>query len=309
MVNALRNEGRVNNLRYAKHKYTYPNKNYPLLGLPKELDFSTNVDIEIIGSDEVFNAVQSNPDVGYTRDLFGHNSKATKIASYAASFGNTTVDKLRQYQIAKDVAEDLLNFDHISVRDQNSANIVAELTGRTPRINIDPALAFDYRKDEPKIPSQQLFSGKYVIAYGYASRFSEAENRAVAEYARSIGATIFGFGGMQDCVDRFIDCSPFELLAYFRDAEAIITDTFHGTIFSIINEKNFATIIRPSVGQHYGNEEKLDYLLATFNLSNRRAYDGKIASILDTEITYPAVNEILAEERVRTREYLMEVLS
>ena len=54
------------------------------------------------------------------------------------------------------------------------------------------------------------------------------------------------------------------MLAYFKHAEEVITDTFHGSIFSIITQRKFATIIRKSVGDSYGNEEKLGRFIKTF---------------------------------------------
>ena len=42
---------------------------------------------------------------------------------------------------------------------------------------------------------------------------------------------------IQKCADRFVDCSPFEVLAYFRNAEEVITDTFHGSLFSVITHR------------------------------------------------------------------------
>ncbi len=117
------------------------------------------------------------------------------------------------------------------------------------------------------------------------------------------------FGGVQECCDRFIDCNPFELLAYFRDAEAIITDTFHGTIFSIINGRPFGAIIRSSVGHGYGNEEKLGYLLDTFGLASQKVTDmSRISEILGNHVDYDLVGEALARERNRTRDYLRSII-
>jgi len=158
---------------------------------------------------------------------------------------------------------------------------------------------------EGRIPKERQHEGKYLIVYGYGGRLNGEENELLRQYARSIGAEILCFGGVQECCDRFVDCDPFELLAYFRDAEAIVTDTFHGTIFALINNRPFATIIRRSVGHGYGNEEKLGYLLDTFGVSSQRVTEMKdIAGILGQEVDYHGVNETLARERASTVEYL-----
>lgn len=252
--------------RFFNHKRTYAKRFFPLLGLTEKPNHDYSVDVQIIGSDEVFNCVQSNSNVGYSRDLFGHNSKAKKVISYAGSFGNTTYEKITEYSIDKMLKEDFLALEQISVRDENSRSVIKKLTGSNPSVNVDPVLAYDYMKLEPKIPQSRLLKENYILVYGYSGRLTNEENKIIKEYAKKKGAKIVCIGGVQECCDKFIDCNPFEVLAYFRDADSIITDTFHGTIFSIINNKKFCTIIRKSVGNSYGNEEKLAYLLGNLVL-------------------------------------------
>lgn len=292
-------------VRFFNHKRTYGKRYFPLIGISEQPSYDPEIDVLVIGSDEVFNCVQSNTNVGYSRDLFGHGSAAGRTVSYAASFGNTTLEKIDAFGIRADLGEDLTRFAAISVRDLNSARIVEELTGRRPSVNVDPVLAYDFMELEPRIPPERQHDGRYVIVYSYSGRLTPDENRALRAYADRIDAKILCFGGVQACGDRFVDCTPFELLAYFRDAEAVVTDTFHGTIFSIINNRPFGTIIRPSVGHGYGNEEKLGHLLETFGLSTQRVgLMADVGEILDNAIDYDAVNRTLTEERINALSYL-----
>lgn len=101
--------------------------------------------------------------------------------------------------------------------------------------------------------------------------------------------------------------TPFELLAYFRDAEVIVTDTFHGTIFSIINNRPFVTIIRKSVGNEYGNEEKLGYLLQITGTGSQRLdslSEKKFSETLSYRIDYSNVNKILKQQREEAKKFL-----
>lgn len=305
-----RGEGSVRDkIRFFEHKRGYARRNFPLVGIPASPDRDLAVDVQVIGSDEVFNCVQANANVGYSRDLFGHGSPAGRVVSYAASFGNTTLEKIESAGIGSELAADFARFAEISVRDRNSQKIVEALTGRTPDINVDPALAFDLMSLETRIPQGRLTPEPYIIVYGYSGRLGRAENDELRRYADSRGASILTFGGVQGCADRFVDCSPFELLAYFRDAEAVVTDTFHGTIFSIINRRPFATIVRPSHGDGYGNEEKLAYLLDSFGLASRRLSSvSQVADLLAEPIDYSAVDPILERERARTKAYLARAI-
>ena len=296
-------------LRFFNHKRSYGKRYFPMIGIPSAPNRDLDVDVQIIGSDEVFNCVQSNTNVGFSRDLFGHRSPAGRVISYAGSFGNTTMEKIEAFSIREMLADDFSRFAAISVRDRNSAQIVEELTGRPPEIHLDPVLAYDFMRLEERIPTERRFAGKYILVYGYAGRLDHEENGIVERYARDIGATVVCLGGVHGCCDRFVDCDPFELIAFFRDAEAIITDTFHGTILSIINRRPFGSIIRRSVGHGYGNEEKLGYLLDTLGLPAQKVTDlSQLTSVLGNDVDYYAVGELLARERDRTLAYLRRAL-
>lgn len=300
----------LDKLRFFDHKRAYGKRYFPQLGISPSRQSRADLDVEIIGSDEVFNCVQSNLNVGYSRDLFGRASGQARLISYAASFGNTTMAKLQQAGVAQTVAQDLGRFASISVRDRNSADIVAELTGSRPQIHVDPVLAYDLMSAEPLIPTSRLEEQPYLIVYGYSGRLSGQENSALRAYARDIGAKILTFGGVQACGDEFVEASPFELLAYFRDAEAVVTDTFHGTIFSLITDTPFTTIVRPSVGAGYGNEEKLSFLLDLFGASDRRAQSAAtLTEPLSRPLDRASVAATLASERARSRDYLAAAMA
>ena len=102
-------------LSYANYKRRYDGRAWPLLGLPAEPDYRTdNLDMLAIGSDEVFNCVQANPNVGFSADLFGASCQAGRLISYAASCGNTTLAKLDRYEVSNTVADWLARFDALS---------------------------------------------------------------------------------------------------------------------------------------------------------------------------------------------------
>jgi exopolysaccharide biosynthesis predicted pyruvyltransferase EpsI len=92
-------------------------------------------------------------------------------------------------------------------------------------------------------------------------------------------------------------------LRFVKNADYIITDTFHGTIFSIKYHKKFCTFIRDS------NSEKISDLLNTFNLIDRsiKNTDG-LEKVLDTPINYDAVNNHIECQKDRTLEFLKKHL-
>lgn len=121
---------------FDQHKQFYQNysgKYLQIIGVSDERRERPDTDVLVIGSDEVFNCVQSNPDVGCSMELFGKDSRAKKIISYAASFGNTGIKELKRFDVQDEIAELLKKFTAISVRDKNSEVIVKELVGKMPQ--------------------------------------------------------------------------------------------------------------------------------------------------------------------------------
>lgn len=298
----------LHKVSFIRHKQSFTKKYMPLLGITDEMNYNPTLDCLVIGSDEVFNCIQKNSNVGYSPELFGKDNHAKRLITYAASFGNTTLEKLEKYKKANEVAVLLKKFDAISVRDANSGAIVKQLAGTEPLYNLDPVLTYDYMNCCDKIPQLQT-NEKYLILYAYAGRISNDEADWIAAYAKKKNLKVYAIGGIQKCADRFVDCSPFEVLAYFRNAEEVITDTFHGSIFSVITHRPFTTLVRKSVGNSYGNEEKLSDLLERLGMKERMTTNIEDAeNINEKTIDYAKVDELLKAHREVAKEYLRKNL-
>ena len=291
-------------IQYIIHKKNFGKKYYNILGLTQEPNYNPKLDLLVIGSDEVFNCIQKNKNVGYSLELFGKDNNAKKVITYAASFGNTTTEKLKKYKKDNEIKDLLEKIDSVSVRDNNSGKVVEELTSKKVCYNLDPVLIYDYANQEGLIPQIET-SEKYMIVYAYNDRIKKEESDWIKKFAKKNNFKVYAIGGAQRCADKFIDCSPFEVLGYFKNAEYIITDTFHGSIFSIIMKKQFATLVRKSVGNEYGNEEKLTDLLERLKLSDRKTYTiNKVEEILNKSIDYDEVENVIQTERKKTINYL-----
>lgn len=270
----------------------------PKLGVKKGMT-TEHFDAVVIGSDEVFNCAQKTW-FGFSKQLFGEGLNANKVITYAASFGATTVAKLDKLGIKDTVAGLLKKLDKISVRDANSVEVVKELTGGVPNKNVDPVLIYDYSKHMPSSVDLK----DYMIVYTYPGRITDKnEINAIRAYAKSKGLQLVSIGHYFPWCDKTIVPHPFEVLAYFKNATCIVTDTFHGSVFSIKFNKQFCTIVRGM------NSNKLTHLLEQFGLSGRIANDvSKLPSIMETKIDYVPVNQKIKEEREQSIAYLKENL-
>lgn len=293
-------------LAFIQYKQSFGKKYMPLLGVTEEMNYTPELDCLVIGSDEVFNCIQKNSNVGYSPELFGKDNRAKKLITYAASFGNTTIEKLDKYGKKNEVGELLNKFNTLSARDMNTGKIIESLTGRTPAYHLDPVLTYDYMNCCNQILDIKP-TEKYLILYAYSGRISEKEADWIAAYAKKRKLKVYAIGGIQKCADRFMDCSPFEVLAYFKSAEEIITDTFHGSIFSVITHRRFTTLVRKSVGNSYGNEEKLTDLLERLQLTGRMTVDiTDIERINSKAVDYGAVDSALKKQRDYAKKYLRD---
>ncbi|MFQ9979074.1 polysaccharide pyruvyl transferase family protein [Clostridium cadaveris] len=273
----------------------------PMIGVTKRKNYRSNVDVLVIGSDEVFNCLQKGARIGYSKELFGYNRNSKKLISYAASFGNTTLERLKINRIDDEISSMLSEFDCISVRDNNSGTIVKSLIGKEPNYNLDPVLIYDFLKEIPNIDVK----GNYIVVYAYRNRLKKEEIQAIKEFAEKKNKRLLCLGGYHEFCDEYIDASPFELLAYVKSADYVITDTFHGTIFSIINHKQFVSFIRKSENEVYGNQEKMTDLLQRLGLADREISESwKLEQVIEKSIDYDSVEKIRNYEIEKTRNYL-----
>lgn len=262
-----------------------------------EPNYNCDVNTLVIGSDEVFNCLQPYP-VGYSKQLFGDGYEKCRLISYAASFGNTRFENLVKYGINSEIKEMLSRFKAISVRDENSAVIVRNLLGIEPEINMDPVLMYDF-SDEMKAHS--INKSGYIIVYAYTGRLNKEEENYIRNFARRNNKKIISIGHYSKIADENITCNPFYVFSYFNNADFVITDTFHGTVFSIKMNTKFCTIIRNS------NRNKLSALLEKLGRLDRRVNKlDDIERLYNIEVDFSETNAVIECERNKTITYLKD---
>lgn len=288
--------------RYLKRRKLYKNfkgeldKGLGEFGVTNEKNYSREFDTLVIGSDEVFNCLQANQ-IGYSLDFFGKGFEDKKVISYAASFGYTTLEGLNKYQKADEIKECLLNMSNISVRDENSRDIVEKLTKSKPFLHYDPVIVSDLSEfmtgDAPM--------KNYIIVYAYQKRLTKEEEKYIKQFAKKHNKKIVSLGFYQKIADYNLAVPVTDVLRYFKYADFIITDTFHGTIFSIVTNNKFCTIIRKS------NKNKLTSLLKGLDKDEQIVNKlSDIDKIYDKKISYKNTNNIIKKERERAIKYLKE---
>lgn len=127
---------------------------------------SPQLDGVIVGSDEVF-ALHTGP----TPVFFGHGLPTDSVISYAGCFGPTTANEVRRLHCEPLVASGLKAMKAITVRDQNSADAVRDLTGIDAPLVVDPVLLYGYKTE---IGSMVAPTHKdYLLVYAYDNRLND----------------------------------------------------------------------------------------------------------------------------------------
>lgn len=290
--------------KYKTNK-NFLNNYMQVLNLSKEANYSPKVDILVFGSDEVFNTVQYvEQGKGYAWQLYGADNNAGKLVSYAASFGHTTYEGLEKYNMLDKSKELLSKFSDFSVRDKNSYDIIKKLTGRDANINIDPVLLYDFEDIEIKKPKIK----DYILVYGYPGRINDKQEvAAIKAFAKKYNKKLLCVNMMQAWCDEFIYAHPFDLLGYFKYADYVVTDTFHGAVISIKYNIPFVQFVRKS--KVYSNNQKVGYLLSFFGLEDRILQKSEdLEEVMLNPIAYKKVNKILINEKNKAMDYLKRVL-
>ncbi len=272
-----------NYLMFSKMSKIHINDYTKFLNTDKKLKDGEKFDLVIIGSDEVFNCLAPSP-WGFSTQLFGDIKNTDKVVTYAASCGSTSYDQVEKIGIVKDLQKALKNISAFSVRDENTFDFIEKLTGNPPILHLDPVFISNFDKDIV----EKKFKKPYLLVYAYSNRITdEREICAIKEYAKKNKLEILCVGMQQRWCKNNICASAFELLGYIKNAECIVTDTFHGTVFSIKYNKPFCTFVREN------NRNKLMGLLNTFDLSERVCFDAKIEEILKADLDFNKANEVI----------------
>ena len=181
-----------------------------------------------------------------------------------------------------------------------------KLYGVKSNMNLDPVLVSGIENE----PWKEANIENYIIVYGYAGRFAEEEKQAIVEFAHKNKLKTISLCDYQDFCDQHIVCRPDEILGYFKKANYIVTDTFHGTIFSVIFHKQFGTFCRSKSNTGSTNQEKLLDLLHRLQLENQLIKDVRnLETALTSEIDYESVDLIREQEKAKSINYLRANIS
>lgn len=268
---------------------------------------ASGMDAVVVGSDQLWRPSNI---VGGFFTLEFVPDKIKKIA-FSTSFGVPEIP----VKLQKHAKKFLRRIEHISVREDTASDIVKDLIGRDVPVVCDPTMMLD-AKEWMHVQEEKPFAeGKYILCYFMG------DNPAHREFAKSLkqktGCRIIGLlhGATYIADDEnFADEKPYnvgpsEFINLTRNAEYICTDSFHGTVFCILNSKKFFSFRRWPDGSKFSANDRLYTLLNWTGLSRRLVYGNEnVEALIADEIDYNDVLERVAAKRKDSLNYLIHAL-
>ena len=299
------------NMKKHSKEFTIRQENYkdfdekylPIaLNTPKVLDFKTYVsqlDSIVFGSDIVFRPefAELYPEVFFLGCLNCH-SGVRKI-SYAASIGTDSSDTLTPLEAS--YKDGIKNFDFISVREKKSQEFLQGLTDKNVKLCCDPVMLcdasyFGFETNLKQPPKKYIYL--YILdrnkkALAYAKKLAKQKNLDIYYFAEQDldGKNIYNV---------FTD-GPAEFVQRIKNAEYVITNSFHSIVFSILFKKPFVAFMRTR------QSLKITNILEMFGMQDRGVVGNEKCDI-DKPIDWNEVHSKLARINQSSTEYLKNAL-
>lgn len=232
--------------------------------------------------------------------------------SYATSFG---VSSIPWYQRAR-TADYLRKIDYLSVREQSGADIIKEVAGLDAKVVVDPTLLLTREKWADAVPVECMYETPYIFCYFLGSNpLCRSEARALSD---ATGLPIVVLRHLDDIIptdEAFGDYAPYDIdpagfVNLIRGAEYVLTDSFHGSVFSTIHHKRYVTFYRFAQGNKQSRNSRIDNLLGHLGLEDRLVTSrGGAEGALKTRVDFKKVDKELELWREDSWDYLRGALA
>lgn len=223
-----------------------------------EYDYPDDYDAYVCGSDQIWNPTYASTGSHYFLQFVPQH----KRIAFAPSFGVSTISKELKPLYKKWIEE----IPYLSVREQKGADLIKEISGRTAVVLPDPTLCITKDQWEKLEKKPDFVDGEYVLTY-FLGNETNKYRRFIKEYAKTGGAKIIDLFDMRE--PGYYAADPAEFVWLIHHAKAMFTDSFHGTVFSVIFHTPFMNFDRVESGGK-GISSRIETLLKMTGLESRK---------------------------------------
>ena len=273
---------------------------------PELHDLNNDYDAFICGSDQIWSPLC------YDRKYFLDFVENTdKMVAYAPSIGSTKID---DPIIRERMAQHISRFKHLAVREQQGADLIKELTGQDAKVVLDPTLLMNATEWDSftGVDEVRKIDGKYILCYflgdeekymRYVRTLSKKSN--IPYYVVPVTTRQKNMGNIVP-----FEVGPSEFISLIRNAEYVVTDSFHGMAFSVNYNKPFSVFKRFKDNDPKNQNSRIFNLLQILGLEERLVDYKNIKNIQDMfECDFTEANQKLKDQRVYSSEYLKNALT
>lgn len=263
------------------------------------LDFTDA--IAIAGSDQIWSPMHLADKKQETELYFLRFAPKKARYAYAPSFGLETIPENMKCMYSRYISE----FEQLSVRESIGQAIIYNLTDLDVPVLSDPVFLLSREEWERSISDSKSIipEGNYVLTY-FLSKQSDVVWNKIRKCAKTRNAKIINIAGNYVDKDDIIP-SPDAFVNLIDGAQAVFTDSFHGSVFSIIMQTPFLVFCRKDVNQF----SRLDMLLNKYKLRDVFV-DDEEGKNYDMVLKKIAMNteKIMEAERQKGLDYLEQMI-
>lgn len=263
------------------------------IALERELP---EADLYCTGSDQVWNPETNG---GLQPAYFCEFAKeGGKRVSFAASFGVKHIDEKYEAVLKKY----LQNYEALSVRETSGIHIIERLGMQASEV-LDPVFAAG-SEFWMKFAGKRKIKKSYVLVYQLNSskKFDGFAQRAADKLGKKLVRICTRYDQIVKKGRAVLIPSVEEWISLFYYADYVITDSFHGTVFSLLFQKEFVNIYPPRFS------ERIENLLSILKLKDRHVMENNRTELPKNKIDYEAINKILENERQKTDKFIDMIL-
>jgi hypothetical protein len=200
------------------------------------------------------------------------------------------------------------------MRETSGAELVKKLTGREVPVVLDPTLTLTAEEWERFMPKTSVVEGQYIFAYFLSDDATMREE--VKKLKQKTGLKIVTMPHMLKWIkaDKYFgdielyNCTPGEWMNVIKNAAYVCTDSYHGTVFSIINKRKFLTMCAYKDGDVKSTNTRIYEVLNKFGITERLYKNGQSIEKILENINYDYVMEKLEVYREKSLEYIEHIL-
>ena len=262
----------------------------------------------IVGSDQLWLPVNVVSDY-YTLNWVSDN--INKI-SYATSFGISKIPD----KYTDEYKKFLSRINYLSVREESGKKICDEY-GISSKVVCDPTILLTKEEWEQEAIQERIISDKYILCYFLGSNI---EHRKFAEKLKEkTGYKIVSLNHADEYVkysDTFADITPYDIgprewINLIKNAEYVCTDSFHGTVFSLLFNRTFFDFRRYSESNKMSTNSRIDSLLDLAGVDKDRILTGNedVDTVIKYKINYNKVNKNIDKIRQESKKWLLSSIT